>query len=386
MDIKKDNGLTPVIATILLIALSVVLISVVSLSVISGINSFIPAENKVVGFTVVVNDNDTATVTPVSGKDFPYLQSYTVYLDNGYIQNVSNVLSGEIITNFDENVTRINIAGNFTDGMTALVFSGKVINESGEIVVEPTHGGYYGDGSWLNYTNVTQFADVLNDWYHTYYNTTKDALDPGTQGKEFTFTNLYPIIASQPIEISQENIASLITGDISVSVISGAGTILRAPGYDGALLIIGKTKNKVTITEGVLTIDGDKVNTLAQSPALIIESKGQLEIKQGGSLIVKNNYNAASGGNGGGIYNAGTISIAGIPYIQLINNVATNGGGIYNAGTLDKLKYTYITSNHAISLGGAIYNSGTVTNPDITYTGNTVGPSYTLDNRIYSPP
>jgi len=353
MYIKKDNGLTPVIATILLIALSVVLISVVSLSVMSGINSFIPAENKVVGFTVVVNDNDTATVTPVSGKDFPYLQSYTVYLDNGYIQNVSNVLSGEIITNFDENVTRINIAGNFIDGMTALVFSGKVVNESGEIVVKSM---YYIVGQ-AGYDNPGEFASSINEWYKEYYGVSENVIVYDSTGGKFTFSNDEPIlIGGQPINISRYNIDGLGNGNLQVTF-ELSGGIKRAPGYTGPLLVIGEVSttpsNQVSIS-GTFNVDGDKINTSALSPAIEIKAAGILIVK--GSLYVSNNSNSNTlAPNGGGIY------------VNDDGKLAVNGGHIY------------ISNNYANGRGGGIYveTDGTFTDKFITYSGNSAGVSGT---------
>lgn len=384
MDKITDSGVSPVLGTFLLLALSVVMIVLVMISVNGIMGEYTPVYDRSVGFTIKVNaTNSTALITPVSGTDLPFLESYRVYTTNGQWDSPSP--GGITVTDFNSTVHFVNIVGNFTDQVTALVFSGKVTIEGGQVVIEPVGGGYYGDGSWGNYTNVTEFADVLNDWYHTYYNTTGDALNAGNDGRELNFNNLYPIIVSQPIEISEDNIASLSDGNIFVSVITGGGTIIRAPGYVGPLFVIGETKNKVTIKDGVLIIDGDKVNTSATSPALVIDYGAILEIQNSGALTVMNNYNGAPGGDGGGIYNAGTISVSGSNIlIQVTNNTAVNGGGIYNAGTLDKLSNTYVTNNHASSLGGAVYNTGTIKNSVITRTGNTVGPSYTPDNNIYN--
>jgi FlaG/FlaF family flagellin (archaellin) len=129
MRTKKNTGVSTVIGTVLLIALSVVLISVVSISVISGVDAFETLEHKVVGFTVEVNDTyDNAVIAPVSGKDLPYLQSYTVYTDTG--ATFSSDCNSCKVYHFDTNVTYVNIVGNFSDGITALVFSGRVTDGS----------------------------------------------------------------------------------------------------------------------------------------------------------------------------------------------------------------------------------------------------------------
>ena len=133
----KDNGVSPVIGTILLVALSIILVSLVSVSVMSAVGSFTPVENKVVGFTVQVNaSNNSALVTPVSGTDLPFLLSYRVYTDNGHWDKPD---AGSLtVPNFNSAVTYVNIVGNFTDEVTGLVFSGKVVVEGGVAVVTPT--------------------------------------------------------------------------------------------------------------------------------------------------------------------------------------------------------------------------------------------------------
>ena len=352
MYIKKDNGITPVIATILLIALSVVLISVVSLSVISGINSFIPAENKVVGFTVVVNDDGTATVTPVSGKDLPYLQSYTVYLDNGHIQYIpesgSNVLSGAVISDFDSNVTRINIVGNFTEGVTALVFSGKVINKT--VVYDPSVGGeYYVMGS-QPYANASAFVDSLNAWK----NGTADLV--GDDNSLLLFRDI--VVGDQPIILTPEimgsdNILSITDGWSSVLKENGKDniTISRAPGYTGALLVI----ETGTLSSNTVQIVLDGTNQVGSAPLLVIENGATLSINE--ILTVINGIN--EGGEGGGIYNAGTLKVQ--TSLIVANNKAKYGGGIYNEGTAFQIHACEIYNNVASEKGGGIYNAGSNT-------------------------
>lgn len=380
MDMHKDSGVSPVIATVLLIALSVVLIALVTAVVMAGINSFTPVENKVVGFTVEVNaTNNSALITPVSGTDRPFMESYRVYTNNGHWDSSD---AGELtIPQFNSTVTYVNIVGNFTDHVTALVFSGKVVVEGGVIVVEPTESPYYVVGE-EGYDNVSAFAESINDWYNRTYGTTYPVVSGDSN--TLVFSNDEPIlVGDQPIVISEENLGYITSGNFQV-ILTGDGSIQRAPGYTGALFIIGTGSNKVTITDGTLILDGDKQNTSAESAALIIEVGATLDLQNYGSLIVKDNYNAASGGNGGGIYNGGTFTVSGSDIlIRILNNTATNGGGIYNAGTLNKLSNTYIEYNHATSLGGAIYNSGTVKNSVITYSGNTVGPSYTPEDYLY---
>jgi hypothetical protein len=356
MDIRKDNGVSPVIATVLLLALSVVLIALVAVVVMAGVSSFTPVENKVVGFTVEVNaTNNSALITPVSGTDRPFMESYRVYTNNGHWDSSD---AGELtVPEFNSTVTYVNIVGNFTDHVTALVFSGKVVVEGGVVIVVSPYYVVGSDG----YNTTTEFADSFNDWYNTYYNTGLHPGDPGYDvvddqfGNGLEFNNDLPIIIGNlPITISSGNIRDL-TNNFRISV-SGGGNFTRAPGYESALFVINLSK--VKIEEGALILDG--MGLPATHPALEIIGSSELSIENGGDLLVKNNIN--SNGTGGGIYNEGTITIKNPGSLVLTGNEAYIGGGIYNAGTIDINKdgILTITGNEAYN-GGGIYNTGSIT-------------------------
>ncbi|WP_341530102.1 hypothetical protein WKK05_12875 [Nostoc sp. UHCC 0302] len=98
-----------------------------------------------------------------------------------------------------------------------------------------------------------------------------------------------------------------------------------------------------------LTISGDNAS-------LVFEISSGITVKIGG-LTIADGYNSGpTGGDYGGIYNQGILSISNsiIKY-----NVGYYGGGIYNTGNLT-LKDTSITRNVGY-LGGGIYNEGTLT-------------------------
>ena len=365
MDKNKDNGVSPVIATILLIALTIVLISLVSLAVMAGISSFVPAENKVVGFTVEVNaTNNTALVTPVSGNDLPFMGSYRVYTNNGHWDSPD---AGSItVTDFNSTVNYVNIVGNFSDDVTALVFSGKVVIEGGIVVVQPTGSIYYVVGE-DGYDSIDDFVDSFNEWYHRYY---PEAIGDAAvkDGNGIKFINDLPIIVGdEPITISNGNIGG-IQNNFRI-LIEGGGNFTRAPGYESALFVINYSKVKVE--RGTLVLDG--MGLPATHSALEIIGSSELSIENGGFLVVNNNIN--SNGDGGGIYSEGTITIAKGQSMTLTGNEANNGGGIYieDAATLDVSGTLNATSNSA-NYGGGIYNKNTLNfNKDgiLTVTGNT---------------
>lgn len=376
MDKITDSGVSPVLGTFLLLALSVVMIVLVMISVNGIMGEYTPVYDRSVGFTIEVNATDsTALITPVSGTDLPFLESYRVYTTNGQWDSPSP--GGITVTDFNSTVTYVNIVGNFTDQVTALVFSGKVTIEGGQVVIEPVGGGYYVAGS-DGYNTTQEFADSFNEWYNTYYNT---GLHPGDTGyevvtvdnnnKDFTFSNTKPIIVgNQPIELSASNIQTLSFGNVKILIKIG-GNFERAPDYNGALLQIGNLSDsgttKVTITKstGHQSYDPMVLNGIMEgqpgnygdiNTALIdITSKGWLVIENKATLIVKNNRNVNGDGFGGGIYLApsGKLDVNGD--LDIYNNTAIYGGGIYKVGTLSGLNNINFTNNSALVSGNNIY-------------------------------
>lgn len=360
MDKITDSGVSPVLGTFLLLALSVVMIVLVMISVNGIMGEYTPVYDRSVGFTIEVNaTNSTALITPVSGTDLPFLMSYRVYTTNGQWDSPSP--GGITVTDFNSTVHFVNIVGNFTDQVTALVFSGKVTIEGGQVVIEPVGGGYYVAGS-DGYNTTQEFADSFNEWYNTYYNTGLHPGDPGydvveVDNKDFTFSNENPIIVGdKPIELSIYNIDELSTGNIKIFIEDG-GNFVRAPGYYDALLQIGNASDhgdtQVTIERDTgipLTFNGSYISGVT-SPLIIISSKGTLVVESGATLVVEKNLNLYGDGFGGGMYieNAGKLDVKGV--LTVTSNAAKYGGGIYvvnyvkkNFGDENKIYYSNNTA------------------------------------------
>ena len=76
-----------------------------------------------------------------------------------------------------------------------------------------------------------------------------------------------------------------------------------------------------------------------------------------------NSANAPGRQYGGGIYNAGTLTLSGCivsDNVAIADLAPAYGGGIYNAGTM-KVSGCTFTGNIAGYEGGGIYNAGTLT-------------------------
>ena len=92
-------------------------------------------------------------------------------------------------------------------------------------------------------------------------------------------------------------------------------------------------------------------------------------IYNSGTLTVTGSTLAGNASNsGGGIYNAGTLTIDGG---MLADNASSTGGGIYNLGTLTIIGGTLEGNAAEGSRGGGIYNRGTLTLTGSTLMGNT---------------
>jgi hypothetical protein len=93
-------------------------------------------------------------------------------------------------------------------------------------------------------------------------------------------------------------------------------------------------------------------------------------IYNAGTLTVSGSRLSGNGapGHGGGIYNAGTLAVTDS---TLSDNSAGGGGGISNAGTLTVTNST-LSGNSAFDGGGGIYNAGTLAVTDSTLSGNSV--------------
>jgi PKD repeat protein len=89
------------------------------------------------------------------------------------------------------------------------------------------------------------------------------------------------------------------------------------------------------------------------------------------SLTITNGYSAIDSvyNNGGGIENAGTLTLANCTLSG--NGADLRGGGIYNSGTLTMNQCT-VSGSYAVD-GGGIYNLGTATLNQCTLSGNCAG-------------
>ena len=163
-------------------------------------------------------------------------------------------------------------------------------------------------------------------------------------------------------------------------------TITFAPNVTGA---INLTSGELLINKSV-TINGPGANVLAiqrssaggtpafrifnVSPATVIASLSGLTIANGNTT-----------GNGGGIANAGTLTIT----ASAISGNASAGGGsggggaIHNTGTLTVIRST-LSGNQASGQGGGVHNTGTLNFTNSTISGNSASGGIFYGGGIFS--
>ncbi|MDO8616725.1 MAG: choice-of-anchor Q domain-containing protein [Dehalococcoidia bacterium] len=154
----------------------------------------------------------------------------------------------------------------------------------------------------------------------------------------------------------------------TISLPAGAYNLTRA-GTNEDLAATGDLDIAGGSASGGLTINGDGAVTT------IIDG-GDLDrvfhVKSGGAVSISGvTIQNGSGGEGGGIYNVGTLTLTNSTVSG--NTAPSNGGGIYNYSTLTLTNST-VSGNTAPVSGGGIYNfSATLTLTNSTVSGNTSG-------------
>jgi hypothetical protein len=156
---------------------------------------------------------------------------------------------------------------------------------------------------------------------------------------------------------------------IIASVCAGS-TITFAPSVTGA---IDLTSGELFLNKS-LTINGPGANSLsvqrsadAGTADFRIFNIAPASVRATISGLRVANGNAAGLTFGGGVYNAGTLTLANT---TISDNSGFGGGGIYNEGGTVTLTSSTLSGNSAVTRGSGIFNMGTATVLSSTISGN----------------
>lgn len=198
----------------------------------------------------------------------------------------------------------------------------------------------------------------------------------GTQGWN-AFTSSGDV--SYPIGLAVTNTNDSGAGSLrqAVSDVASGGTIIFAPALSGQTCTL--TSGQILLNKN-LTIDasalvaGFAISGNNSSRIFEVAATRVVGLK---ALTIRNGYASGTsypGNTGGGIYNAGTLSLTEctVTANQAILGSAPGGGGIENdGGTLTVTRSTF--SGNSSSFGGAVENyTGTLTLNQCTLTNNSV--------------
>ena len=154
--------------------------------------------------------------------------------------------------------------------------------------------------------------------------------------------------------VAQANSASS-SSTIDVDLGTSAATITLSQGP----LVLSNTAEATMIYDhmgqGPVTISGNNTSRVLQIDKGVTATLAGLEIAGG-----------LSSGNGGGLYNAGTVSL---DYCTISGNSGFAGGGMYSKGTAT-LTTCIISGNSGAGSGGGLFNQGTMNVTDCVLSDN----------------
>ncbi len=157
---------------------------------------------------------------------------------------------------------------------------------------------------------------------------------------------------------------------------SGLGSLRQALAIanDGDTIDATDISGVITLTTGQLLVDKSVTINGAGADLLAVDGNATSRVFQtvtGAETVSISGLTIRNGqlGEGGGIYNADTVTLT-IINSTLSGNAAGLGGGVFNSGTLTIINSTF--SSNMASQGGGIYNpgSGTLTITNSTFSGD----------------
>ena len=238
------------------------------------------------------------------------------------------------------------------------------VSVTGYKITESSTPPLAGDAGWTgsppsNYTVSSAGTYTLYPW-------AKDAL--GNVSAVYGSPASVTVCTPGTLTITSSNDSGAGTLRQAIAAACAGATINFNASLSGSTIYLASTltlSQNMTIDGSALasqiTISGDTNNDTTGDVRVFTVNSGVIVTLD--SLTITKGFSSP---NGGGINNAGTVTITNS---TLSGNSATNGGGIYNSGTLTIANST-LSGNSAVQGGGIHNNSGTLTITNSTLSGN----------------
>lgn len=194
-------------------------------------------------------------------------------------------------------------------------------------------------------------------------------------GYDFQSTPVQVTVAPRTFTVdlgTDESDGDFSTGDLSLreaveqaNVVAGTAIVNFASALNGQTINLSGTS--ITITDDI-TINGpgaDQLTISGNNAVRIFDVSSGRRVAIDGVRI----SNGASAVDGGGIRNAGTLTVTNSVVSNNVTSGSAGGAGISNTGTL-KIENSTLSGNTAAGSGGAVRNTGTLRISNSTLSGN----------------
>lgn len=314
----------------------------------------------------------------------------TTFTNNGINTNGTDVTSDDVVSTYRGgalNNSSIMSITNATFNDNKSTYQGGAIYNGGTLSTL----SIFADNGTTSFSG-NEANNLPNDLY-LYGGTVY--LNAGNNGKIIFNDGIISSTATNPININSTDGSSTLTNgivdfycDVSTATMNifggttnfGKSDLSNIDATNIAFNITGGNQNFINTTfkyGSRISLNDTNSTDLLNINNSIFNSNGAytgegsiMNITAGNANISDTNLsNYSATGNGGAIYNAGTVSISG-GTISSNTSTTAAGGAIYNSGTTNITNSSF-TGNTSKTDGGAIYNSGTATITNTSFVNNT---------------
>ncbi len=345
------------------------------------------------------------TAGKTGGAVYNYNKDSMTITDSVFTGNTAEMYGGAVANSNEGSMT---ITGSTFSGNAAGRFGGAICNSGGALTIRDsvfatesdtiysqsgnmTLGGTITTAAQINSTKAITFEEgtklVLDISVYAAGNTTSLLGNYDTafaNNANFSITVNAANNQAKDTYIIADNAAGFSK---SITVVCGAES--KTLGLNGTVTVnslnyslMSDAKNNVVLTIAEpppfarTVVENGQTKTLSggsyTNPAPYAGNGGAAEVKEGGTLIVKDSavFTGNTAAKGGAVYiNGGTATVSGSTFTD---NKAATGGAVYGGTASDTtITRSTFTGNAVGNLGGAVYHNGTALIENSVFSGNT---------------